>query len=375
MGYNRQMINNKSDLRVLPVHVIPPRGDKEIIIKNGEELEFLIATLGGKIVDRIIQRLDRPDLRTYVGRGKVGEIIQMMRKTPVDVVVLNAMAKPGQVFNLKTELQKEKEDIEVWDRVDLILNIFEKHAGTSEAKLQIQLARMRYMGPRIYGMGYVMSRQGGGIGTLGVGETNTELMKRHWRSEMKTVTDQLDKLTRERERQLERRIEQGFKTVSIVGYTNAGKTSLFNILTGKKNLAENTLFATLNSSVGKIYLQEIGQEILLSDTIGFIRNLPPRLIDAFKSTLLESIHADILLHVIDASDPEMDHKIGIVSKILTDIGRVPEGIIYVFNKIDLANVDKKELSKKYSDHSPLFISAKTGIGIEEIKKTLSLQLR
>lgn len=375
LGYNRQMINNKSDLRVLPVHVIPPRGDKEIVIKNGEELEFLIATLGGKIVDRIIQRLDRPDLRTYVGRGKVGEIIQMMRKTPVDVVVLNAMAKPGQVFNLKTELQKEKEDIEVWDRVDLILNIFEKHAGTSEAKLQIQLARMRYMGPRIYGMGYVMSRQGGGIGTLGVGETNTELMKRHWRSEMKTVTDKLKKLTKERERQLERRIEQGFKTVSIVGYTNAGKTSLFNILTGKKNLAENTLFATLNSSVGKIYLQEIGQEILLSDTIGFIRNLPPRLIDAFKSTLLESIHADILLHVIDASDPEMDHKIGIVSKILTDIGRVPEGIVYVFNKIDLANVDKKELSKKYSDHSPQFVSAKTGIGIEEIKKTLSLQLR
>lgn len=368
------MINNKSDLRVLPVHVIPPRGDKEIIIKNGEELESLITTLGGKIVDRIIQRLDRPDLRTYVGRGKVGEIIQMMRKTPVDVVVLNAMAKPGQVFNLKTELQKEKEDIEVWDRVDLILNIFEKHAGTSEAKLQIQLARMRYMGPRIYGMGYVMSRQGGGIGTLGVGETNTELMKRHWRSEMKTVTDQLDKLTRERERQLERRIEQGFKTVSIVGYTNAGKTSLFNILTGKKNLAENTLFATLNSSVGKIYLQEIGQEILLSDTIGFIRNLPPRLIDAFKSTLLESIHADILLQVIDASDPEMDHKIGIVNQVLADIGRNPEGIIYVFNKIDQANISEKEISEKYSDHFPLFISVKTGTGIEGIKKAIAKHL-
>lgn len=365
---------NKTTLRVLPVHVIPPQGDKETIIKNGEELESLITTLGGEIVDRIIQKLDKPDLRTYVGRGKVGEIILKMRETPMDVVVLNAMAKPGQVFNLKKELQKENPQIEVWDRVDLILNIFEKHAGTSEAKLQIELARMRYMGPRIYGMGFVMSRQGGGIGSVGVGETNTELMNRHWRSEMKTVTDQLKKLTLERERQIERRREQGFKTVSIVGYTNAGKTSLFNILSGKNNLAENALFATLNSAVGKIYLNGVG-EILLSDTIGFIRNLPPRLVDAFKSTLLESIHADVLLHVIDASDAEMDFKIEVVSKVLGDIGRKDEGIVYVFNKIDQAKIDKKELAEKYFGHSPLFISVKTNTGIEEIKKLIISRLQ
>jgi len=365
--------DNKKTLRVLPVHVIPPRGSQdENVISNGEELESLISTLGGEIPDRIIQRLDRPDLRTYVGKGKVGEIITKIREVPVDVVVLNAMAKPGQIHNLKTELQKENPQIEVWDRVDLILQIFDKHAATSEARLQIQLARMKYMGPRIYGMGLVMSRQGGGIGTIGVGETNTELMKRHWRNEVKTVNDQLKKLTQERERQLERRREQGFKTVSIVGYTNAGKTSLFNILTGKDKLTEDVLFATLNSSVGKVYLPEIREEILLSDTIGFIRNLPPRLIDAFKSTLLESIHADVILHVIDVSDPEMEFKINIVNQILSDIGKVTDKTIYIFNKIDkVTDLNKSALAVQFSNHYPLFISTKTGEGVDKIKNVIS----
>lgn len=366
------MQENRKTLRVLPVHVIPPRGDQEEIVTNGEELESLVSTLGGEIADRIIQRLDRPDLRTYVGRGKVGEIILKMREVPVDVIVLNATAKPGQVFNLKKELQKENPQIEVWDRVDLIFHIFDKHAETSEAKLQIELARMRYMGPRIYGMGYVMSRQGGGIGSVGVGETNTELMKRHWRAEMKTVQMQLEKLTKEREKQIERRREQGFKTVSIVGYTNAGKTSLFNILTGKNKLSEDALFATLNSSVGKIYLPDLRQEALLSDTIGFIRNLPPKLIDAFKSTLLESIYADVLLHVIDVSDPEMKMKINIVNQILSDIGRTTDHVIYIFNKLDLAEgFNKKALSVTYSNHTPLFISTKTGEGLDGIRKEIS----
>jgi GTPase len=369
------MIDSKIEkIRFVPVHVIHPRVDLEESIRTGEELESLITTLGGEIVGRITQRLHKPDLRTYVGRGKVLEISEEVKKTNAQVVVLNATAKPGQVFNLKKELQEENPEIEVWDRVDLILNIFEKHANTSEARLQIELARMRYMGPRIYGMGYVMSRQGGGIGTVGVGETNTELMKRHWRHEMKNVTDELKKLTDEREKQIERRHEQGYKTVSIVGYTNAGKTSLFNLITKKNNLVEDALFATLDSAVGRVYLPTFGHEVLITDTIGFIRNLPPKLIDAFKSTLLESIHADVLLHVIDVSDPEMELKINTVNQILSDIGRTAERIIYVFNKIDKAEVNKKSIEVTYSNHDPLFISTKTGEGIEEIKEVISQNL-
>lgn len=359
-------------LRILPVHVINPRSDKETSVYVGEELESLIQTLGGQIVDRIIQKLDRPDNATYIGKGKVQEVVEKVREEKVDVVILNAMVKPAQVHSLKTTLQKVNPQIDVWDRVDLILHIFDKHAITTEAKLQIELARMRYMGPRIYGMGYVLSRQGGGIGTLGVGETNTELMKRHWRDQMKKITDQLEKISKNKEQQLEKRKRSGFKTVSIVGYTNAGKSSLFNLLTGKDTLVENELFATLDSSVGKLYVPELHSEILLTDTIGFIRNLPPRLIQAFKSTLIESMHADLLLHVIDVADPEIDAKIATVHDILEELGKDTTDSLYVFNKIDQASaIDKKQLEMKYYQYSPLFVSVKNGVGIAELKKAIA----
>jgi GTPase len=240
-------------MRFLPIHVINPLSNKERAIHTGEELESLINTFGGVIVTRIIQKRDNPDLATYIGRGKVEELIEKVQEFNVDVVVLNAMAKPRQVSLLKKKLEPINPRIEVWDRVDLILHIFDKHATTTEAKLQIELARMRYMGTRIYGMGFVLSRQGGGIGSLGVGETNTELMKRHWRKEMKNVTDQLEKVSRDRKMHLERRRKEGFQTVSLVGYTNAGKSSLFNLLTGKHMLVEDALFATLDSVVGKMF--------------------------------------------------------------------------------------------------------------------------
>ena len=246
------MIEVTKQLRVLPIHMVEPFEDKEEALYKGEELESLIKTLGGKIVDRVIQNMERSNNFTYIGRGKVTEVAEKVQEHEIDVVILNAMVKPRQVHALKEKLQKTKSDIQVWDRVDLILHIFDKHAVTQEAKLQIELARMNYMGPRIYGMGFVMSRQGGGIGTLGVGETNTELMKRHWRDEKKKILDQLAKISKSRQQQLERRQRAGFKTVSIVGYTNAGKSSLFNLITGKKKLAQNVLFATLDSSVGKM---------------------------------------------------------------------------------------------------------------------------
>lgn len=368
------MQNVKHTLRTLPIHVINPRANKEKAVFIGEELESLIATLGGQVVDRVIQKLDNPDNATFIGRGKLIEATQIVKEKDIDVAILNSIAKPRQIHALKEAFQKENPKIEVWDRIDLILQIFDKHAVTTEAKLQIELARMRYMGPRIYGMGFVMSQQGGGIGTLGIGETNTELMKRHWRNEMKKVMDRLEKITKSHVQQLERRKKTGYKTVSIVGYTNAGKSSLFNILSGKHTLVENELFATLDSSVGKLYIPAVQQEILITDTIGFIRNLPPRLIDAFKSTLMESIHADILLHLVDISDPDIASKIHVVDDILKDLRRSPYETMYVFNKIDAIDESHKELAEKYREYSPLFISVKKNLGIEEVKEAIAKRL-
>jgi GTPase len=370
------MNENNLLLRFLPVHVINPRANKEKSVNIGEELESLITTLGGVIVDRVIQKLDNPDNATYIGKGKVSEVVEIVRGKKIDVVVLNNAAKPNQVFRLKTALQEANPNIEVYDRIDLILHIFDKHASTKEAKLQIELARMRYMGPRIYGMGFVLSRQGGGIGTLGVGETNTELMKRHWKQAIKKITDELDKMSAAREERIERRKKDGYKAISIVGYTNAGKSSLFNKLTGKNVLVENALFATLDSSVGVVYLEELSKPILITDTIGFIRNLPPRLIQAFKSTLLESIHADIILHIVDAWDPEIFEKIIVVEDILKDLGINSENVIYVFNKTDkLSDEGLLNLQEKYKSYSPVFISVKDNSGLNNILDRIIKKLK
>lgn len=369
------MYETKQFIRILPVYIVNAHEQMESSINVGGEFDSLIDTLGAKIVARVIQKMDRPNSATYIGSGKIEEIGKQVHDQSVDVVVIDALLKPGQLHLIKTMLEVENPDIQIWDRVELVLRIFEKNAHTKDAKLQIELARMNYMGPRIYGMGYVLSRQGGGIGTLGIGETNTELMKRHWRNEKKKITDELEKNSKNREGQLERRKKTGFKTVSIVGYTNVGKSSLFNVLAKKENLEKNELFATLDSAVGKMYIPDLHAEVLISDTIGFIRNLPPLLISAFKSTLMESIHADLVLHVIDASDPEMTIKMQVVYGILQELGIDNSQVVYIFNKIDLVpDLDISVMTEKYKENTPIFISVKENKGIDSVLSIITTRL-
>lgn len=360
--------------RFLMVGIIPQYQTDQEAFTELKELKSLIESYGGKVIEIVTQQREVHDKGMYIGKGKVNEISRIVTGEKIDVLVLNGRVKAGQLYELKKIFEKTSPDLEVWDRIDLILEIFASHADTAEAKLQIELAAMRHMGPRIYGMGMVLSRQAGGIGTRGIGETNTELMKRHWREQMKKVADKLKKLAAERQRQLEHRQRMGLRTLSIIGYTNSGKTSLFNLLSGKHKLVENALFATLDSSVGKLYLPLLRREVLLSDTIGFIRNLPISLIDAFKSTLMESVHADVLLHIIDASDPDIQWKIYAVEDILFDLGIYTKKRIYVFNKID--NVGKKrieELEEQYAKYHPIWISVKSGEGIQILLQTIEQQ--
>ncbi len=365
------------NFRFMLVGLMPKGTDYEKILQEMEELKSLVKTYGGEVFAATVQKADYPNRATFIGSGKAQEIAEIIAKEKIDIIVINDIVKPGQLYTLEKIFFRSNPKIKVWDRVNLILQIFSLHAQTKEAKLQIDLANLRHMGPRIYGMGYILSRQGGGIGAVGEGETNTELMKRHFRDEMRHILNQLAKLSDERKSKMEKRKSMGFLTCAIVGYTNAGKTLLFNRLTNKDNLVADALFVTLDSSVGKLHQTSDKQQVIVSDTIGFIKNLPPSLIDAFKSTLLESMNADLLLIVIDVSDPEFAEKIRVVDEILHELHLEGKNQLYVFNKTDIAlpaqagkSLDRADLLKRHMDFHPLFISAKTGEGIDILQNTI-----
>lgn len=369
------MIPLKNTLRFMLVGLVPPREDKERMLSVFEEAESLVRTYGGEVFAATSQNSTRRDQSTFIGTGKAQEIAETIIVERIDVVVINDLVKPGQLFTLKKIFERGNPHVEVWDRTDLILHIFSKHAATSLAKLQIKLAFMRHMGPRIYGMGMEMSQQAGGIGTVGIGETNTERMRRHWKNEMRHVNSELEKLSKARTQQMSKRKRSGMVTISIIGYTNAGKTTLYNALSGEDKLVENALFATLDSNVSKIYLQNIRKEAYVTDTIGFIQNLPHQLVDAFKSTLIETINADILLHVIDASDMWMEERIETVEQILKELRSDTENQLFVFNKIDLAkNMNKEYLLKKYNPYHPVFISAYEKLGLDTLRIAIGKML-
>ncbi len=382
------------------------------------ELESLVSTYGDTVVVKRIQKRDTPDYNTYVGTGKLEEMIAAGEELWAERIIIGNILKPAQIYHINEILRERKSKIQAWDRIDLILKIFDQNARSPEAKLQIELASIRHMGPRIFGMGMELSRQGWwGSGAMrGLGETNTEIMKRHLRDHELKIIEKLERYSKTRSEHRKARKRKDLKTVGIVGYTNAWKSTLMNTLTHKWVLAEDKLFATLGTSVGKMWLppslphpnpllegegvkSEINhpspprrrdgkeverdevsaegfidyqrwKEVLINDTIGFIRDLPPELIRAFSSTLEDSIEADILLHVIDASDPKVLDKIGIVDTTLAHIG-AEQDRIYVFNKIDnMSDLAILMMKEQFAELNPIFISAVNGRWIEELKERI-----
>ena len=355
--------------KTILVDVIPPDISKEESLQRLEELESLVKTYGGMVVVKVIQKKGTPDYKTYVGSGKIQEILaqnkESDKKNKANLLIINNLLKPSQIYNLGEVCKKE--DIEVWDRIDLILKIFDKHAKSVEAKLQIELAAIRHMGPRIYGLGLELTRQAGGIGTRGIGETNIQIMKRHLKRREQKIREKLRHYDLVQANHRKQRRSKDLKTVSLVGYTNAGKSTLLNALTKKGVYVADKLFATLETTVGQLYMPGVEKITLLSDTIGFIQDLPPDLIDAFKSTLSEIIDADLLLHVIDISDPLYESKILIVEDILSELGVSNKPKIYVFNKIDLSNnINEPELTDHFNGFSPLFVSSETKEGLADL---------
>lgn len=354
------------------------------------ELEELVKTYGGVVIVKHIQKRGTPDYNTYIGSGRLEEIVAEMELTGANVLIFWNALKAHQIYEVDTHLRKI--GAKAWDRIDLILKIFERHAKTIESRLQIELASIHHMGPRIFGMGMELSSQWSGGSKLSRGkwETNTEIMKRHLQKREEHIKKELEKFKKVRAEHRKHRERVWYFTVWIVGYTNAWKSSLLNSLTKKGVLAEDKLFATLGTSVGKLFIpiEEItidsldrfrhlssgGIELLLNDTIGFIRDLPPNLIEAFSSTLEDSIESDILLHIVDVNDRKLDEKIQIVDDILASIG-ANQKKIYVFNKADMLDEAKREeLLKKYADIYPFFVSAYTKEGFDALKNKILQEL-
>ena len=331
-----------------------------------DELDELVYTAGAMSVGRLVQNRERIHSVTYLGKGKLEELKEMFLYMEADGVLCDDELSPAQLRNLERIL-----DTKIVDRTMLILDIFAKRASTGEGKIQVELAQLKYAAVRLVGLRSSLSRLGGGIGTRGPGEKKIELDRRLIHNRISVLKEELREVKKQRD--IRRKARKDNFVIAIVGYTNAGKSTFLNKLTGADVLAEDKLFATLDPTTRKLKLPS-GNEVLLTDTVGFIRKLPHHLIEAFKSTLEEAKYADLILHMIDASNPEADTQMLIVYNTLRELGIEDKEVVSLYNKIDVMPEDTILPRDFHAEHT-LKISAKTGEGLEEFKELVDKILR
>ena len=342
-------------------------GDGTDVSASLDELEELVKTAGAVTVDKVIQNRERIHPGTYLGKGKIDEIRERVFELGATGVVCDDELSPAQMRNLEDALQ-----IKVMDRTMVILDIFAARATTREGKIQVELAQLKYRSARLVGLRSSLSRLGGGIGTRGPGEKKLEIDRRLIHDRISVLKSDLEDVKRHREVARQQRDKNHMPVAAIVGYTNAGKSTLLNRLTDAGILAEDKLFATLDPTTRNLSLPG-GQQILLTDTVGFIRKLPHHLIEAFKSTLEEAKYSDIILHVVDCSNPQMEIQMHVVYETLRELGVTDKVMVTVFNKIDAAQPDTT--LKDFSSDFQVRISARTGEGIDELENLLESILR
>ncbi len=359
------MSYSKIDTAVL-VAIASSGSEVEECERSLNELENLLNVAGAEAFARVIQVKDSFDPRTCIGKGKVQEIADICKANVIDLVVFDFELSPAQIRNLENDIGL---DVRILDRSMLILDIFALHATSGEGKLQVELAQLKYSAPRLTGHGSELSRQGGGIGTRGPGESKLETDRRHLKEKISALESRLKELEENRAVMRAKRDRSAIAKIGIVGYTNAGKSMLLNNLTGAGVLSENKLFATLDATTRKAELPS-GETVLFTDTVGFIRKLPHHLVRAFKSTLDEVCYSDLLLIVSDINDSEVEEHIKVTEQVIEELGAADKPRLYVYNKCDLYDgvLDTNNTEKT------IFISAKTGEGIDGLLSAIENEL-